>query len=57
MAPAEKKVSSEVWVLFYTTQYMLQNNNIHSVISSSAEHTGLSPKERNAEDPSFYIIY
>lgn len=56
MAPAEKKVSSEVWVLFYI-QYTPQNNNIHSVISSSTECTGLSPKEWNADDPSFYIIY
>lgn len=57
MAPAEKKKSSEVRVLPYTIKYTLWNINIYSVISSSAEHTGLILKEWNAGDPSFYIIY
>ena len=57
MAPAEKKISSEVWVLSYTIKYTLWNTNIYSVISSSVEHTGLSPKEWNAGDSSFCIIY
>lgn len=57
MVPAEKKISSEVWVLPYTIKYTLWNINIYSVISSTAEHTGLILKEWNAGDPSFYIIY